>query len=95
VLGVGLLPAWRGQGVGERLMRPALEAARALGLSRVELRVRADNERAISLYRKLGFVLEGRCRRATRVDNEFYDVIIMGLLFETPSLPPGHEAARG
>ena len=31
VLGMGLLPAWRGRGLGERLMRQALEAARAFG----------------------------------------------------------------
>src|SRR5262249_7250860 len=32
VLGMALLPQWRGQGLGDRLIRPALEASRAFGL---------------------------------------------------------------
>ena len=48
VLGMGLLPAYRGQGVGRRLLQRTLEAARAGGLSRVELTVREDNPGAIA-----------------------------------------------
>jgi len=48
VLGMGLLPAWRGRGLGKRLLEQTLQAARAFGLTRVELRVRADNGRAIA-----------------------------------------------
>src|ERR1700748_1504799 len=35
VLGMGLLPAFRGQGIGRRLLQRTLEAARAPGVSRV------------------------------------------------------------
>src|SRR5262245_2398891 len=55
VLGVALLPGFRRQGHGERLMRQTLDAARAFGLHRVELTVRQDNTNAIALYRKIGF----------------------------------------
>jgi GNAT superfamily N-acetyltransferase len=40
VLGMGVLPEWRGRGLGQRLMERTLEAARALPLARVELAVR-------------------------------------------------------
>jgi ribosomal protein S18 acetylase RimI-like enzyme len=50
VLGMGLLPAYRGQGIGRRLLHRTLGAARTGGLSRVELTVREDNVGAIALY---------------------------------------------
>jgi RimJ/RimL family protein N-acetyltransferase len=63
-------------------MERTLEAARALPLARVELAVRADKARAIALYRKVGFEVEGRRQRAMQVDGVYYDDIIMALLFD-------------
>lgn len=82
VLGMGIVAEHRGRGIGEALMHAALEQARRRGLTRVELTVRADNERAIALYRKLGFVDEGVKRNAIRVDGAYIDVFCMALLFE-------------
>ena len=82
MLGMSLLPAWRGRGLGERLIRQTLEAARAFGFSRVELTVRHDNARAQALYRNVGFEVEGRKRRAVLVDGVFYDLVVMALLFD-------------
>ena len=80
VLGVALLPAFRGQGIGERLMRQTLEAARAFGLHRVELTVREANTNAIALYRKRGFEIEGLMRDAIKVDGVCENVVLMALL---------------
>jgi ribosomal protein S18 acetylase RimI-like enzyme len=81
ILGMGLLPQFRHQGIGTRLMRQALEAARAFGFSRVELAVRQNNENAIALYKRFGFVTEGFQRNACKVDGEYENLILMGLLF--------------
>ena len=54
--------------------------ARRLGLTRIELRVRQDNARAISLYETLGFQLEGTLRSAFKVGEVEYDDLIMSLL---------------
>jgi RimJ/RimL family protein N-acetyltransferase len=51
-----------------------------LNLHRVELGVHENNIPAVKLYRKLGFVEEGRLRQAFRRDGKYHDMIIMGLL---------------
>jgi len=84
VLGIGLLPDWRGAGLGRRLMEAALAKATAIGLERVQLEVHADNSRAIALYEKLGFVHEGKRRRARKLDGVYTDILMMARL--TPPL---------
>lgn len=82
VLGMGVLAAWRGQGIGEALMRSALQSAQAKGLKRVELNVHATNQRAAALYRKVGFVEEGIKRKAVLIDGVYDDSIMMARLFD-------------
>lgn len=84
-LGMGLVPEYRGYGIGARLMDRALRQAFATGFVRVELSVRADNLRAQRLYEKLGFVKEGVLRDAVFVDGEFHDAIAMALIDRGPS----------
>ena len=83
-LGVGVLLAYRGQGIGRRLVRTTIERARVFGLERVELEVFASNAQAIRLYEQFGFEHEG-CRRGARKSRGGYeDVLIMGLPFNSP-----------
>ena len=81
-LGIGILREHRGRGLGERLMRAALDLARAKVFERVELEVYASNVRAAALYERVGFAHEGLKRRSRKLDGEYDDAIIMGLLFE-------------
>jgi ribosomal protein S18 acetylase RimI-like enzyme len=52
---LGRVPAYRGQGLGARLMTEALRVLAAGGAGDVELDVEAANERALDLYRRFGF----------------------------------------
>jgi ribosomal protein S18 acetylase RimI-like enzyme len=52
---VGVLPVYRGRGLGSALILKALHGFRQLGLGIGSLEATADNERAIRLYRRLGF----------------------------------------
>lgn len=79
VLGMGLLPAYRGRGHGRKLLETTLKAAKLAGFSRVELTVHADNPRALALYERVGFVREGIKRRATCIDGRFGDTIMMAI----------------
>jgi ribosomal protein S18 acetylase RimI-like enzyme len=81
-LGMGLLPAYRGRGIGQALLTACLSKARANGVTRVELEVRADNERALKLYERMGFAREAIKRNGMRFDGEYFDCIQMCLIFE-------------
>jgi len=80
ILGMGVLASYRGQGIGKALIKATIEKAKNKGLSRVELEVREKNERAISLYQKFGFVVEGLKRNATKIDGQYSNDLVMGLL---------------
>ena len=79
-LGMGLLPAVRGKGLGERLARAAIDRAWEDGLERIELEVFASNGRAIDLYRRLGFVTEGIKHWARKLDGQYDDNVFMALM---------------
>ena len=79
-LGIGLIPSASHRGIGAQLMRAALDAAWASGLTRVELTVRVENANAKALYERMGFAVEGLMRRAFRVDCHDGDGWAMALL---------------
>jgi ribosomal protein S18 acetylase RimI-like enzyme len=86
-LGMGLMKEYRGQGIGRRLIEATIEAARSIGLEKIELSVHATNEPAIALYRSLGFEEEGRRKRAWLVDGVYDDIILMALDTRRPNHP--------
>ena len=55
VCGVAVVEAWRGKGLGTRLMALAHDEARARGHGEVSLIVFEQNEGALRLYRRLGY----------------------------------------
>ncbi len=82
-LGMGLLSAYRGQGLGKALIETAVADAFRIGLTRVELAVHASNARAYALYERVGFEREGVKRKAVRIDGRYEDVIMMAWLNES------------
>lgn len=72
---------WQGKGAGTALMTAAIELAdNWLNLTRLELEVFVDNEPAIRLYKRFGFVVEGTSPSFAYRDGEFADVFMMGRL---------------
>ena len=69
----------RGRGVGSAMLAEALRWARSVGVDKVELSVYPDNRGAQTLYRRFGFVEEGRLRRHSRKSYGDEDEILMGV----------------
>jgi RimJ/RimL family protein N-acetyltransferase len=80
-IGMQVLPEWRGRGVGSALVAGAIEWARERGLHKLSLSVFVHNAAAIALYRKFGFIEEGRrVKHFRRASGELWDAFEMGLL---------------
>ncbi|MFH0068577.1 GNAT family N-acetyltransferase [Peribacillus sp. NPDC056705] len=70
---------YRGKGIGKELLKALLEWAEANPfIEKVSLGVFSTNQRAISLYKKMGFVEEGRKIKEFKMsEREYVDDIIM------------------
>ncbi len=80
-IGMVVRDDWQGRGVGTALMEAALDLAdNWLGLTRIELRVYADNTAGIALYEKFAFEVEGTHRRFAFRDGEYVDAYSMARL---------------
>lgn len=78
---VAVAPDERGRGLAAAMLRQVIGCGFALpGFERIELNVYSFNTPAIRLYERLGFVREGVRRSSTRVGNNRWDTVIMGLL---------------
>jgi putative acetyltransferase len=87
-LGIAVLPSAQGCGVGSALMQALCDYAdRWAQVLRLELTVYTDNERAIALYRKFGFVTEGTHRAYALRDGRYVDVLAMARLHPDPPRP--------
>src|SRR6266508_3488247 len=87
-LGMMVAPEWRGRGVGSALLGEAIRWAREVGVEKVALSVFPDNEAARALYRKFGFVEEGRLTGHSKKSIGYRDEIVMGLWLVDRSLGP-------
>jgi RimJ/RimL family protein N-acetyltransferase len=80
-LGMTVAREWRGRGVGSAMLAAAIEWAREEGLHKLSLGVWPHNAAGLALYRKFGFVEEGRrVKQFRRASGELWDSIEMGLL---------------
>lgn len=76
-LGMGIMQAYRGQGIGSRLLAAVIAAAWDYGMKRLELEVFANNLKAIQLYRKHGYQHEGIKRYAYHIEGHYGDIVMM------------------
>ena len=79
-LGIAILKEYWGLGLGKALMEACIECAKEAGYTQLELNAVAENERAVALYKKMGFVEYGRNPRGfnSRVSG-YQEVVYMRL----------------
>lgn len=80
ITNVAVRSSLRGKGIGEDLMRQAMDLCRLNEVRTMTLEVRVSNEPARSLYRKLGFQ-EGGIRKNYYTDDH-EDGLVMWVEFE-------------
>lgn len=79
MLGMSVLGSSRESGIGSRLIRAGIGWAVAANLRKIQLEVMSNNPRAQALYERFGFEVEGERRQVVLVDEEYVDLIQMGL----------------
>ena len=77
---LGIVKRRWGNGIGIGLLAAAEAWARRIEIRRLELTVHVDNVPACRLYRRMGFVTEGRMRATLTVDGMPVDEFVMGKL---------------
>lgn len=78
--GIIILPQFQNKGYGKEATILAVDYAfLQLNLLKVQLEVIANNEKAISLYKKIGFTLEGTLQKQFYMNGTFHDTILMAV----------------
>ena len=78
--GIGILKEYWGLGLGRALTDACIQCAKEAGYTQLELNVVAENERAVSLYRNMGFEEFGRNPRGFNSRISGYQEVIYMLL---------------
>lgn len=73
----GILQEYAGRGLGKQLFEALEEWAMQHKLHRLELTVMCHNERAVHLYQKMGFEIEGVKRDSLQVEGRYVDEYYM------------------
>ncbi len=79
--GMSVAKDFRENGIGSCLISTLIEWARSTkAIEKINLSVHSNNERAIALYRKMGFEIEGVRKKDLKYPNgEYIDTVIMGI----------------
>lgn len=81
--GVCVLKQCWGYGIGQNLLKESVHWADSNGIKKIILNVLETNDRAIRLYKKYGFEVEGILKKDKLLsDGNFYNTIAMGRFFE-------------
>jgi putative acetyltransferase len=81
--GLAIHPDKSGKGEGAKMMEEIITFCKQNNFLRVELSVSTENEKAIRLYERSGFVKEGVMKKFTYLEseNKFLDEVMMALIF--------------
>ena len=77
--------AWRGRGVGRRLLEALVGRARELGYHKLVLAAFPWNEAGMRAYARAGFREVGVYREQGRLDGRWVDTIVMEKIIEGPN----------
>ncbi|OGD47946.1 hypothetical protein A3K69_00390 [Candidatus Bathyarchaeota archaeon RBG_16_57_9] len=76
-LGISVKDGYREKGIGQEMMRELEKQAPKLGLESIYLEVFSTNDRAIHVYRKMGYAETGRIPACIKYRGGYVDSVIM------------------
>ncbi|MDQ0185386.1 GNAT family N-acetyltransferase [Cytobacillus kochii] len=76
--GVAVKKQYWGQSIGKSLIQEMLQWADQKGIRKVTLQVLETNKKAIALYERLGFIVEGELKDDKKIGDIYYSTILMG-----------------
>lgn len=79
-IAIAVLQEHTGKGLGTKLLSELIEQGIKKGITRFELDVSVNNPIAISLYQKMGFVIEGERKNSYIIDGRFDNDYLMAKL---------------
>lgn len=81
--GISVQKKYWNKGIGHILIDTMIKWAEEGGIvKKIDLCVREDNYTAISLYEDMGFEVEGKIRKAIKIDEKYYDFLYMGRIID-------------
>lgn len=81
ILGIVISDKYCNLGLGKIMMDSLIDWCKNNGITtKISLTVREDNPRAIALYKKCGFEVEGILKNETYIDGEFFNIVSMGMV---------------
>lgn len=80
---IGIRQNFAGQGIGQQLFEALESWAVEHDLHRLELTVMCHNERALRLYQKMGYKIEGRKQDSLRIDGRYVDEYYMAKMLDS------------
>lgn len=79
--GMAVLENYSGNGIATQLLRTLDGHAIKVGVTRIEATVRTENIKAVNLYKKCGYTIEGTRKSSTYIDGKFHDEFFIAKLF--------------
>lgn len=81
VLAIAIRQEYCNLGIGKIIMDYLIDWCKSNKVTKkISLSVRRDNSRAIKVYEKCGFEIEGILKNERHLDGEFFDIVVMGLM---------------
>jgi len=77
MFGITILQEFTGLGIGSMMVKEVLNYSKENGIEKVDLEVFEDNLPGINLYKKFGFIVEGRKNKYIKVNGKYKDMILM------------------
>ena len=78
-LGLTIHDTYQNMGIGTALLKHIIKVAKSKKLKKIHLNVSAENDHAIQLYKKAGFVIEGTLHNESYVNRRYRDEYRMAL----------------